>query len=338
MYSEKPYLLRNIPLAPYTTMKVGGAAAYLGVVRCIDDLAWYCRWAKQACLPLYGLGGGSNVVIGDEGLPGVVLLLRFRGIHIQHKKRRLEVAAGESWSTVVQAACALGWEGIECLAGIPGTAGAAPVQNIGAYGQQLSDVLVNVVTYDTQTERTECWPAKALRLGYRQSIFKTEWHHKIITQVVLQFHSQTQVEVVQQKARATLEQRRQKGMLVEQQSSCGSFFVNPILTPSMLKNLQTCLPEVPSYMLADGHVKVPAAYLIEQAGFNKGYVYGRVGLSPYHTLAIINRGQGTACEIMQLAQRIHNKVVSGYGIALQREVVFWGESLRNSHSRIMQIP
>ncbi|HXB61618.1 MAG TPA: UDP-N-acetylmuramate dehydrogenase [Acidobacteriaceae bacterium] len=341
----------NIGLAPYTTFGIGGPARYFCTISSEHDIPAALHYAKKYDLETFVLGGGSNLLISDEYYEGLVMHMAIKGVTSrQHGDKVLyDAGAGESWDRLVSLAVAGRCAGIECLAGIPGTVGGTPVQNVGAYGQEVSETIASVRVYDTESESfTELSPGQC-GFHYRQSIFNTtEVGRYIVTHVrfaltkdgapkiayaELQKHfaadpnpSLTEV------ADAVRGIRRAKGMLiVEGDPDCrgaGSFFKNPVVDEAVIPRIAQVLnidaEKIPRYPTTPGHVKIPAAWLLEQAGFHKGFTMGPAGISSRHTLALINRGDAVATDIMALRNLIQNTVEARFGIRLQQEPVSLG--------------
>ncbi|MGH3823206.1 MAG: UDP-N-acetylmuramate dehydrogenase, partial [Pseudonocardiaceae bacterium] len=336
-------------LAPYTTLRLGGPARQFVVAAKVQDCVDAVRAADATGEPLLLLAGGSNVVIGDSGFDGTVVRMAATGMRIDGSSI-LHAAAGEDWDAVVAHTVAAGYGGLECLSGIPGSAGATPVQNVGAYGVELSDLLRDVDLYDRQRGAVRTVPASQLRLGYRTSVLKGA-----DTAVVLQIrlvlsHDGLSAPIrYPELARAldvepgtrvpaalvrttVLELRRRKGMVLDPDDhdtwSVGSFFINPVLVSAqaaaVLDRIRARVgPEVtvPQYPGGPGRTKLSAAWLIEQAGFTRGYLGpgGRVALSGKHTLALTNRGGASTAELLALAREIQTGVATRFGITLQPE-------------------
>jgi UDP-N-acetylmuramate dehydrogenase len=346
-------LQENVPLAPYTTFGIGGPARWLVEATDEDVLTEALRFANERRAPLFVLGGGSNVLVADEGFPGLVLHIALKGI--EQDGDLFRVAAGENWDGFVSKAVSAGFGGVECLAGIPGTVGGTPVQNVGAYGQEVSGTIESVRVLDREDLSFEDLPAAACGFSYRRSIFNsTERNRFIVTRVdyrlragaepVLEypdvkrrFKDRKDAPTVAEVAAAVREIRHAKGMLlVEGEPDCrsaGSFFKNPVVSRGKYEEIATgspsavpCFPAGPG---ADaGQVKIPAAWLVEQAGFQKGFVLGRAGISSRHTLALINLGDAcggaTAAEVVALRDRIVATVEERFGIRLEPEPVWVG--------------
>src|SRR5256714_13187753 len=290
--------------------------------------------------PFLVLAGGSNVIVGDDGYPGTVVLLRTRGCVATPDGDgvSLRVAAGEPWDGVVARTVAEGWSGIECLSGIPGSAGATPIQNVGAYGQDVSETIVRVEVLERATGRVIDLTNRECRFAYRSSIFKTTAKDcYVVISVTFRLRPGAPATVRYPELRAYLDDRgvtlddlgavreaviairKRKGMVLDPHDpdtrSDGSFFMNPIVPPERV-------PEgAPHFPSPDG-LKLSAAWLIEQAGFHKGFAHGNVGISTKHTLAIVNRAGGTAAEGLELVRMIQEGVRERFGVELQPEPVF----------------
>ncbi len=341
-------LQRDIPLAPMTTLGIGGPAKYFARARTVDDIREIVDWASANREPLLVLAGGSNVLIADEGYDGIVLHIDLRGIKIESEDRDtvvVNVAAGERWDDFVAMAVANRWAGIECLSGIPGSVGATPIQNVGAYGQDVSETIVRVETFDRSTGHVRWLTRDECGFGYRSSLFKNvERERYVVVSVTfrlqpngaaalrypeLQKTLQGPTNDLQQVRDAVIDIRRRKGMVLDATDpdtrSDGSFFMNPIVSPAEFDHLcaragQTNVPVFP----AGDRLKLSAAWLIENAGFQKGFVHGNAGISSKHTLAIINCGGATAREVLELVRMIQDRVRERFGVELQPEPNFIG--------------
>jgi len=343
--------LENVSLAAYTTFSVGGPARWFGEATTEADVLAAVEFVRARALPLFVLGGGSNLLLSDEGFGGLVLRIGLRGIRQRFDGDLLhfEVAAGENWDQFVSLAVAEDCAGIECLAGIPGTVGGTPVQNVGAYGQEVAETVVGVRALDLQTEKFVWIPAAECGFAYRQSSFNTtERGRYVVTRVDYaltpggaariayadlkkHFADRAGTPSLAEVAGAVREIRRAKGMfLVEGDPDCrsaGSFFKNPVVDLKVLAAIEASVPEgvvVPRYPAGDGKVKLAAAWLLEQAGFRKGFGEGRAGISTRHTLALVNRGGASAAEIVELSERIVTGVEARFGVRLEREPVWVG--------------
>ena len=338
----------QVPLAPLTTMKVGGPARYFVEARSEQDVLAAVKEAKTRAWPLFVLGGGSNLVVSDGGWKGLVLKIALTGIaeHRDGSRTRFDVGAGEDWDAFVAYAVARNCAGIECLSGIPGTVGGTPVQNVGAYGQEVSDTIVSIRALDTSTG-TICELQNAdSGFAYRTSIFNArERGRYIVLQVTYaltpggaprieyadlkrDFAGRSNAPTLAETRDAVRAIRLSKAMLIvpgdDDCRSAGSFFKNPVLTRPAFEQLQAHNPAIPSFPARDGMVKVAAAWLVEQAGFPRGLARGAVGISRKHALAIVNRGGATAADIINLKNEIQQRVRDQFGIELQPEPVFVG--------------
>jgi UDP-N-acetylmuramate dehydrogenase len=301
---------------------------------------------------LFVLGGGSNLVIADEGLDGLVLQIALGGVDIVRSgaDTLITAAAGESWDALVAAAVTRGLAGIECLSGIPGTVGGTPIQNVGAYGQEVSHVIETVTAFDRHEERIVHLGGSACGFAYRMSRFKQDDAGRFVVCGVtfrLREGSPTIAypDVADQLARdgktrpdvhdareAVLAVRRRKGMVIDAADpdtrSVGSFFMNPVVPRASFARIaaDTRNIGVPGYVMQNGDMKIPAAWLIERAGFTRGHSEGPVGLSSKHPLALINRGGATARDVVEFARRIKRAVIDRFGVALRPEPVFQGFS------------
>jgi UDP-N-acetylmuramate dehydrogenase len=341
----------QVPLAPLTTFQVGGAARYFVQARSTDNIRAAVDFARARDLPLFVLGGGSNLVVSDRGFPGVVLKIAIEGIDERREngKAVFAVGAGVDWDAFVAHAITRNCAGIECLSGIPGTVGATPVQNVGAYGQEVSETIITVQALDlARNEICELCP-QACGFEYRSTIFNTTARGRyIILQVTFalaaggaprimyadlkNYFAGRNAPTLAETRDAVRQVRRSKAMLIvegdEDCHSAGSFFKNPVVSQQQYSGLAERLTSlglvVPTYPAPDGMVKLPAAWLVEHAGFHKGLTRGPVGISRKHALAIVNRGGATAEEIVRLKNEIQQGVADQFGIQLQPEPVFVG--------------
>ena len=371
----------QVPLAPYTTLGLGGPAAILAEPADEAGLIAAVRAADDRDEPVFVLGGGSNVVIADAGFPGTVIRVATRGVSLRAARdvTAVTVAAGENWDDVVARCVAEGLAGLECLSGIPGLAGATPIQNVGAYGEEVAQTLVAVRAYDrvrravTELSHADCG------FGYRTSAFKRSAQpepapgHPPSAQpgpvtgryIVLAVTFRLQRSALSAPVRyaelaralgigegeraplgevrsAVLALRRGKGMVLDAADpdtrSAGSFFTNPVLDLLQFADLERavaaiCGPEtrVPQFPAGPGQVKVPAAWLIERAGFGKGYQPGPGGqdarISTKHTLALVNPGGATTASLLALAREVADGVRKAFGVDLAAEPVLVGAAL-----------
>ncbi len=356
MPSVKPpfELQENVSLAPLTTLEVGGATRYMAQCRDLRELQAALEWAQDHRLPVFTLGGGSNLLVADEGFNG--LTVRYLEDTWSHQEDGedvvLRLGAGVVWDRAVQLSVERGWAGIECLSGIPGWVGAAPLQNIGAYGQEVAESLTAVEGLEVASGRAMRWPAADCGFGYRSSFFKGCWRGQyLITNVELRLRrgaprpirygelarrleALDEVPSLEAIRRTVLSIRASKSMLLsdddENRRSAGSFFVNPEVPRSLAAAAQKAWAgrggegEMPTFEAGGGRVKLSAAWLIERAGFERGYGLGAAGLSSRHTLALVNRGGARAAEIVALAREIRAGVYRAFGVRLVPEPHFLG--------------
>jgi UDP-N-acetylmuramate dehydrogenase len=357
----------NVPLAPLTTLQVGGAARYFAELKREDEVSEVVQFARGRDLPLFVLGGGSNLLVADSGWPGLVQKISVGGISNLNPDGKnndksnavlFSVGAGVDWDDFVAQAVVQNCAGVECLSGIPGSVGGTPVQNVGAYGQEVSDTIESVRAFDTQTDRIVVLPRPACGFRYRSSIFNTTERGRYIILRVnyrlkrggtpalkyadLQRHfaerlAAKQMPTLAETREAVRAIRRSKGMLIvpgdDDCRSAGSFFKNPVLTEEEFKELAERASaeglEIPSYPVVhseplDSQHKVSAAWLVEHSGFAKGYAAGAAGISGKHALALINRGAAHASDIVALKDEIQQAVQRAWGILLEPEPVFVG--------------
>jgi UDP-N-acetylmuramate dehydrogenase len=342
----------NVPLAPFTTLKVGGPARYFAEAKTIAEVGEAVEFSRSQNLPLFVLGGGSNLVIADAGWPGLMLRVAISGIeeHNENGKRRFEVGAGEEWDKFVARAVSRNCAGIECLSGIPGGVGGTPAQNVGAYGQEVADTIESVLVLDLKDGQVHELCGQACGFSYRTSIFNTsERGRYIILRVTYDlipggvphieyadlkkhFSGWREIPTLADTREAVRRIRASKGMLItpgdEDCRSAGSFFKNPILSPDEYQELTQRAAakklRIPSYPALEAQRKVSAAWLVEHSGFSKGYSSGRVGVSRKHALAIVNRGDATAADIVALKDHIQQRVEDLWAIRLEPEPVFVG--------------
>jgi UDP-N-acetylmuramate dehydrogenase len=341
----------DVALAPLTTLRLGGPAHRLVTAGTDDELVAAVRAARE---PRLVLAGGSNVVIADAGFPGMVVRVATRGVERSERdgRVRLDVAAGEDWDELVARTVEEGLAGFECLSGIPGSVGATPIQNVGAYGQEVSETLVSVRAHDARTDRVVDLTRAECAFAYRASRFKHADRGRFtILRVSFELRPSSQgapvryaelaralgVEVGQAAPlpavrEAVLRLRRGKGMVIDPADpdsvSAGSFFTNPILGPDAWADLEARAGETPpAWPEPHGRTKTSAAWLIERAGFRPGYGDGPIGLSNKHTLAIVNRGGGTAAQLADFARALRDGVRERFGVTLQPEPVLVGLQL-----------
>ncbi|HEX8410219.1 MAG TPA: UDP-N-acetylmuramate dehydrogenase [Thermoanaerobaculia bacterium] len=339
-------LQEHVSLAPLTTIGIGGPARFFFRATSVDEVRKALQWAGQR--PVFILGGGSNLLISDAGFDGVVIHVDLRGITVESEDEyaTVKVAAGEPWDGFVRYAVEHGWAGIECLSGIPGSTGATPIQNVGAYGQEVAETIARVEALDRTTDRVVDFTNWDCRFGYRSSLFKNhERDRYVVISVTFRLkrggcatirYPELQKYVdergistddLQGVRDSVIAIRKRKGMVLDPNDpdtrSDGSFFMNPILTREQYDAFARIAPEAPHYPSGDD-VKLSAAWLIEHAGFSKGFTHGNVGLSSKHSLAVINRGDGTAAEVVELVRMIQGKVREAFGVEIHPEPNFIG--------------
>ncbi len=335
----------QVELAEYTTFGVGGKARYFAHAKSEAEVAAAVVWAKEHGRPLFVLGGGSNLLVPDEGVDGLVLHVDLRGFDSDKVwSPDLFVAAGEPWDQVVDVAIKAKLAGIECLAGIPGSTGGTPVQNVGAYGQDVSQTIFQVRVFDRESMEFRLMRNAECDFRYRESVFNTTARGRyIVTSVHFllrfgkpnlnyaelqkRFEGRWRKPGLEEVAETVREIRRGKGMLIDPSDansrSAGSFFKNPILPGTMIASIGSAAgvdeSTVPHWPASDGKVKLPAAWLLEKAGFVKGYGSGPVRISSKHTLALTNRGGATFADVMALQEEIVAGVFEKFGVKLERE-------------------
>jgi UDP-N-acetylmuramate dehydrogenase len=344
----------NKPLAPFTTFGIGGSARWFVEAASEEEVAEAAGWAEERGVSLFVLGGGSNLLVSDAGFDGLALRVGLRGIATAPDRTGQAIyraAAGEEWEHFVQRTIEDHCAGVECLAGIPGTVGGTPVQNVGAYGQEVASVIERVRAFDLNERAFVEFSAAECGFAYRRSRFNsTDRGRFIVTRVDYRLtpggaptvrYAELQRVLAEggepslaDVAAAVRRLRQSKGMLlVEGDPECrsaGSFFKNPIVAEEQVKAITERSGKEPPRFPAGlgvqgpGRVKVPAAWLIEQAGFTKGYALGNAGISSRHTLALVNRGGATATEVLALASQIAAAVEARFGIQLEMEPVMVG--------------
>lgn len=340
----------DVPLAPLTTLRLGGPARRLVVVEQEDELVEAVAGADRLGEPVLVLGGGSNVVIGDEGFDGTVVLVSTRGVEADVSDcagATVRVAAGEPWDELVARSVAAEWVGLETLSGIPGLTGASPIQNVGAYGADVSQTIATVRTWDRHEGRIRTFASADCGFGYRTSRFKAEPGRYLVLAVTFQLTlgslgapvrydelARTLGVPVGQRApaadvrAAVLALRAGKGMVLQEADhdtwSAGSFFTNPVLSADQAATLPPAAPRFPQ---PDGRVKTSAAWLIEQAGFGRGWGTPPATLSTKHTLALTNRGGARTSDLLALAGAVRAGVHQTHGVLLEPEPNLVGCSL-----------
>lgn len=348
-----PGLQENVPLGPKTTIGLGGDARWFFTAENVDDLARAHEWARERGIDVLLLGGGSNMVISDRGFPGLVVALQLRGVDVisSNDVVRVRVAAGESWDDFVRLAVENGWAGIECLSGIPGSVGATPIQNVGAYGQEVSETITQVEAWDRHEKKLTTFSAGECEFAYRMSRFKGRDNGRyVVLAVTFELrpggapslrYPELQRKVTEAAGESSpalqlvrdvvIAIRKGKGMVVDPNDpdsrSAGSFFMNPIVDEETAARVRARAlgdgvieseSDMPAFPAGEGQVKLSAAWLIERSGFRKGETHGGVGISGKHTLALVNRG-GSASELFALVQKIQSRVREQFGVEIHPE-------------------
>ena len=326
--------LHNFALAPRTTLGVGGDARFFVAPATLAATQAALTEARLQGLPVFVLGGGSNLVIADAGWPGLVLQ---PGLADQHG---LTMGAGVDWNVFVDRCVAQGLAGVECLAGIPGSVGATPIQNVGAYGQEVAETISSVTALDRQSLQPQVFTNAECRFGYRQSRFNTDevgrWLVLEVTfalrpaatpmlkyRELSEYFGRAASPTLAEVAAAVRQIRAKKGMVVDpadpDSRSAGSFFKNPLVAAAQVP------PDAPRWMQPDGTVKVPAAWLIEHSGLVRGQTLaGGIGISAKHALALVNQAGGTAADVVMAARLVQERVHATWGIVLHPEPIFVG--------------
>ena len=353
----------DVPLASLTTMRVGGPAARLVTAETIDELVDAVREVDDADEPLLVVGGGSNLVVADAGFAGTVVRVAYDDVTVESADLcagvMVRVGAGAVWDELVARAVGEGWSGVEALSGIPGSTGATPVQNVGAYGQEVAQTIASVRVWDRADQQVRTLAAHDCRFTYRHSLFKATRRYVVLdvlfqltpsdlSQPIAYADLARQLGVspgervpLAEAREAVLAQRRLRGMVLDEADhdtwSCGSFFTNPILSVARFADLESRArarlgadgPTPPRFPDADGGLKTSAAWLIDQAGFGKGHSIPphRAALSTKHTLAITNRGEASAADVAALAREIQDGVHEAFGVTLVSVPVFVGHEL-----------
>lgn len=353
-------VLEDVALGPRTTLELGGAARFYLVAQDERAVAEGLRWARLRGVPAAILGGGSNLVVADAGFPGLVIELALLGVEEAPAGDRVVVtaSAGEEWDPLVARTVSARLAGLECLSGIPGRVGATPVQNVGAYGREVGDVLHAVRVLDRETLEVRTLTPAECELGYRDSLFKRRPDRFVVLSVSFALEPEGEPRVRYAELARALEPhpdrslatvretvlalRRAKSMVLDpddpNRRSAGSFFTNPIVEAAdadalvaraLAEGVVSCADEVPRWPAASGseggpRTKLAAGWLIERAGIAKGLRAGRVGVSTRHALALVHHGGGSTSELVALARRIRDTVRERFGVTLALEPVPWG--------------
>ena len=342
----------NVPLAPLTTFQVGGPARYFVKAQSEADVRAAVEHADSRGLPLFVLGGGSNLVVADSGFPGLVLKMTLTGVKETRQKGKVvfEVAAGEDWDSFVARTVAEECAGLECLSGIPGTVGGTPVQNVGAYGQEVKDAITSVRVLEVGSGEVKELSHAECGFRYRSTLFNTTARGRYIVLRVTfllasggkphlayadlksYFAGRKDPPTLSETREAVRRIRLSKAMLIvpgdDDCRSAGSFFKNPVVSLEKCAEVEAAAARLgqtlPKWPAEGNRMKVPAAWLVEQAGFAKGFTRGPVGISRKHSLAIVNRGNARAEDIVALKDEVRKAVIARFGIELQPEPVFVG--------------
>ncbi|MBX3269929.1 MAG: UDP-N-acetylmuramate dehydrogenase [Sandaracinaceae bacterium] len=335
-------LLEHVPLAPRTSLELGGEARFF--VEATDErtVLEALAWAAARGLDARLLGGGSNLVVADAGFDGLVIEMAQRGLRFDGGV--VTAAAGEPWDALVAATVARGLAGLECLSGIPGRAGATPIQNVGAYGQEVAETITTVRVLDRALQEERTLPAAECAFGYRDSRFKREPERWVVLEVTfalrpggapalryaeltsaLEGHAAPDLATVRD---VVIALRRKKSMVIDagdpNRRSAGSFFTNPVVAPELADAVAAASSRpMPRWPTPDGRVKLAAGWLVEEAGFAKGTRRGAVGLSTAHALALVHHGGGSTAALLALADEICATVHARFGVTLEREPVLW---------------
>jgi UDP-N-acetylmuramate dehydrogenase len=345
-------LQENVPLAPFTTFRLGGPARFFVEAKSTGEVQQAVAFARSKNLPLFILGGGSNLLVADRGWPGVVLKVSIFGIDRRageiDDKALFDVGAGESWDRFVSQAVMAQCAGVECLSGIPGSVGGTPVQNVGAYGQEVSETIESVEVLDNNDGEVRELCREACGFGYRSSIFNTtERGRFVILRVAYaltpggephiayadlkrHFEGRETSPTLAETREAILQIRARKGMLIvpgdPDSLSAGSFFKNPVMSEEQHEELRkrAAAKGLTSYPALEKSKKISAAWLVEHSGFARGYGLGGAGISSKHALAIVNRGGATAAEVLALKAQIQQRVEEIWNVRLEPEPVMVG--------------
>lgn len=334
-------ILANVSLAPFTTFRIGGPARFFVSVKSKDELREAFLWAKENHLPVFVLGGGSNVLISDDGFKGLVIHMNIGGIIFD--KDFVYAGAGVNWDSFVSECVQNDFWGLEPLSGIPGTLGGAVVQNAGAYGSEVKDVVYKVEVYDVQKDKFYEMESYDCQFAYRSSLFKGLLEKIVVgasfakknkvgsenKEVMEKLKSMGESVSSKNFRNAVLEIRKEKSTIYNLSDpnsiSAGCFFKNPIVSKDFFDNLLQLYPDIP-YWLVNGQIKLSAGWLVEKSGFPRGFVYkeGKVGLSEKHALVIVNKGNAKALDIVEFVRLIQQKVYEKFKIYLEPEVLLVG--------------
>jgi UDP-N-acetylmuramate dehydrogenase len=335
-------VLENISFKDFTTFRTGGTARWFFCVQSVEEVRSAILFAKEKKLPFFILGGGSNVLVSDDGYFGVVIQMKIMGMRFEEKENGLvsvTAGAGEDWDGFVGETVSRGLVGLENLSLIPGTVGAAPVQNIGAYGREVKDIIFEVEIFDTETFEIKKIPNKACGFGYRDSFFKSEeGKENIILNVsfdlkkngelkmeykdVQEYFSKNNISSVGvvDVRKAVIAIRKEKLPDVNKYGTAGSFFKNPILSQERIEEMLRIYPDMPVYSAGINTKKVPAGWLLDRVCGLRGFQRGGVGTYKNQALVIVNHGNATTKDILEFAQSLQDEVKNKTGIILEPEI------------------
>lgn len=339
----------NVELAPRTTIGLGGPARFFARAESEADVSLALAFANERRIRVRVLGAGSNVVIADGGVQGLVLAIDLRGLELRDAAQHtlLVAGAGEPWDAVVETSIARGLSGLECLSGIPGLVGAAPIQNVGAYGQEISDTLLEVRAFDRASNRFVTLQPDECGFAYRDSRFKSQHKDRfVITQVTFRLEHATprkpwypelgralgslgREPTLEEVREAVLKLRRLKSMVLdvldENRRSCGSFFINPVVSEEHAEQVARRFSplEMPRHPQPQGGTKLSAAWLIERSGLAKGTRVGNVGISSRHALALVCHANASSKELLAFASLVRDRVRDQTGVLLTPEPAIW---------------
>lgn len=335
---------KNEPLAPYTTLRVGGAADFFCVAKKVEDIIEATKFAKKEKIPLYVMGGGSNIIIPDDGVRGLVVMSELKGLlmrNLGNYTKELIVSSGENWDDVVSYSVKEGLYGLENLSGIPGTVGAAPIQNIGAYGAEVSEFIKSVRCINLKTNKEEVFSNDECKFGYRESVFKkATGSHLFVTAVVFELESTGRVNIGYSDLKnrfkdsyssnltptdirdAVIEIRKNKLPDYRLIGSAGSFFKNPVITSKKYDEIKALCIDMPIFESQDqdGEIKIPLAWILDNVLQLKGHIVGGAQIHVKQPLVIVNIGNATSKDIEDLAQFVEKKVMEKFRIKIEREV------------------
>lgn len=342
----------DVPLAPLTTLGLGGPAKYLVRAQSEQQVVDALQWAADQELPVAVLGGGSNLIVPDAGYRGLVIQMAIEDLSFRGTGA-VRAGAAVPWEKVVDGAVSRRWAGLECLTGIPGSTGATPIQNVGAYGQEVAEVIERVCVIERGTlQPRELTPVQC-RFSYRDSTFKRQPDRFVVTRVDFALRPDGPATVryaelaehvspdasLEEVRQAVLRLRRLKSMVIDRDDpnrrSAGSFFLNPVVATAdaeriveeaVREGLVGDPDEVPLHQVGDGRTKLAAGWLIEKAGMTKGMRRGAFGVSTRHALALVHHGGGTTAELLDFAREIQTRVEQRFGVRLQREPRLLGET------------